>query len=576
MLAYLRTFLQAPKFADEERTRVAGIVHTITLGTWIVPLVFFIVISIFPDFAEKGIPLAFGLILLNLAVTVLTRTGYIRAASLMLVTVLVLISSYVSYSFGAQPRPYLLFFAWIILIAGLILGRVAAIFIAVYFLVLQAGLSFLADNGLITVPDSPTSILTNSVIYAASFLLIAGTVNLAQRNIQTLFSQRIQNEKNLEYSNQELTKLTNTLETRITTRTTDLEKANQRIEKRAKQFQAIAQVSRVIIAAQNLQDVLPQITEVISEQFGFYHVGVFLVDANRQYAVLSAANSDGGTRMLDRGHKLRIGQVGIVGNVAKSGKVRIALDTGSDAIYFNNPDLPETRSEMALPLFQSSGTIIGVLDIQSTEPDAFAQDDIDVLTTLAEQVSVAITNAQLYEETQRALIESEMIYRQDLKSSWKRFTRSQNLAGIRRRNMKSHFIIEPINVPGANEAVVFGNTYQRPAGSKDEMSELTMPIKLRSEVVGTLNIKSATKQKWSPDELDIITAIIDRAALSIENARLLSESRKIAERERAIGNISSRIGEGTDIETILQTAIRELGTQISGAKISVEIGGDDE
>jgi len=575
MLAYLKTLFQAPKFVDKEQTRIAGILHTITLGAWIIPILFFITVIILPPLRDKGIPLAFGLILLNLIVATLTRNGYIKAAGSILVVALVTISSYVSYVFGGQPRPYLLFFAWIIVIAGLILGRTASLGVALWYLILQTGLSYFADRGQITVPEEVSSTLTNSITYGASFILIAGTINLALRSIQSLIQQREQSQKNLEYGNQELTKLTNNLEARITARTADLEKANQRIERRAKQFQAIGQVSRVIIAAQNLQDVLPQITEVVSEQFGFYHVGIFLIDSKREYAMLSAANSTGGERMLERGHKLRIGQVGIVGNVAKTGKVRIALDTGLDAIYFNNPDLPETHSEMALPLFQASGAIIGVLDIQSRDANAFTQDDIEVLTTLAEQVSVAITNARLYEETQRALIESEMIYRQDLKTSWKRFIRSQNLAGIRRRNMKSNFILEPINVPGGNEAVIFGSTYQRPSDTKNEMSELTLPIKLRSEVVGTLNIKSLTKREWSTDELDIITAIIDRTALSIENARLISESRKIAERERAIGNISSRISEGTDIETILKTAVSELGSQISGAKISVEIGGDD-
>ena len=122
--------------------------------------------------------------------------------------------------------------------------------------------------------------------------------------------------------------------------------------------------------------------------------------------------------MLERSHKLRIGQTGIVGNVAKTGKVRIALDTGADAIYFNNPDLPDTRSEMALPLIQANGEIIGVLDIQSKTPNAFYQEDIEILTTLADQVSIAIANARLYEDTQKALIEADMVYRQDLKIGW--------------------------------------------------------------------------------------------------------------------------------------------------------------
>jgi GAF domain-containing protein len=387
--------------------------------------------------------------------------------------------------------------------------------------------------------------------------------------------QTKEDEQYLKDSNQELTNIRENLEKRIVERTTQLEDANLRIEKRARQFQTISQVTRAIISTQNLQDLLPQIVLVISQQFDFYHIGIFLIDSNREYAILRASNSEGGERMLERSHKLRIGQTGIVGNVAKTGKVRIALDTGADAIYFNNPDLPETRSEMALPLFQSNGEIVGVLDIQSTIPNAFYQEDIEILTTLADQVSVAISNARLYEETQKALIEAEMVYRQDIKVGWEKFSRSQKLAGIRRRGLKSSFLADPLELPGEKEVAQSGSVYQEKT-ENSRSSQLTMPVKLRDEAVGILSIKADINREWSADEMDIVNAIVARAALAIENARLLDESRKIAERERAISDISSKIGKGIEIETILKTAVRELGAQISGAQVTVEIGGGDE
>jgi len=575
MLNNFRKLFQPPTFDDAEQTRITGMLHVISMGTWLVPVALLVITAIFPTFAQRSIPVALAIVVINSLVSVLLRRGMTRTASFILIAMLVAATSYISYSLGAQPRPYILLFAWVILVAGLLLGASAATIVAIYFVALQAVIAALVSNGVITSIESPSSNLSNTIGAGIALLLIASTINLALRSIRNLYQQREQNAVRLQDSNLALTNLTNTLEARIESRTAELEAANQRVYRRARQFQAIGQVSKAIIATQNLQDVLPQIAEVISQQFEFYHAGIFLIDANREYAVLSAANSEGGERMLARGHKLRIGQTGIVGNVAKTGKVRVALDAGADSIYFNNPDLPETRSEMALPLFQASGGIIGILDIQSKFPNAFLQDDIEVLATLAEQVSVAITNARLYEETQRALIESEMFYRQDLKSGWKRFIQSQNLSGIRRQNMRSTFLLKPMNIPGAQEVERLGNTYLRPSDAKNEITELTIPMKLRGEVVGVLNIKSDVRQEWSADELDIITAIIDRAALSIENARLIDESRNIAARERTIGNISARIGEGTEIESILRIAVRELGAQISGARISVEIGGGD-
>jgi GAF domain-containing protein len=359
------------------------------------------------------------------------------------------------------------------------------------------------------------------------------------------------------------------LEERVAQRTAEFQTANEINARRAKQFEAISQVSRAINQTQGLQQLLPQITQVISQQFNFYHVGIFLLDANNEYAVFSASNSEGGQKMLARNHKLKVGQ-GIVGNVAGTGLARIALDTGADAAYFNNPDLPETRSEMALPLFLSGQQLIGIVDVQSTEQNAFEREDIEVLATLAEQVSIAIANARLYEETQKALLESETFYRRDIQTGWAKFVRSQKLVGIRRQGMKSNLLREPIELPGASEVTRSGNIYQQKANHTDKSTQMTIPMKLRGEVVGMLNIKTADDRTWSADEMDIITAIIERAALSIDSARLLQEAQKRAEKERVIGEISAKIGGSSDLESLLQTAIQELGNTLPGTDIAIQ------
>ncbi len=367
----------------------------------------------------------------------------------------------------------------------------------------------------------------------------------------------------------ELVRTLEMLEEKVNERTLELRKVYSINERRAKQFEAITQVSRVINQTQGLQDLLPQITQVISQQFSFYHVGIFLVDSNREYAVLVAANSEGGERMLARNHKLKIGQTGIVGAVAGNGIPRIALDTGADAIFFNNPDLPETRSEMALPLVQSQREIIGVLDVQSTEPNAFSQDDIQILSTLAEQVTIAIANARLYEKTQKSIIEAEMYYRRDLRASWRKFTRSQKIAGIRRSNLKSMLLTEPAAVTGETEVTLTGNMYQK--NQKGASAEITLPIRLRGEVVGVLNAKNEQGREWSADEIDIVTAILERAALAIDNARLLAESQKAAEKERLIGEIATKVSSFTNRENILQTAVAEIGRVLPGAEVVIQI-----
>jgi GAF domain-containing protein/HAMP domain-containing protein len=362
------------------------------------------------------------------------------------------------------------------------------------------------------------------------------------------------------------------LEKRVDDRTAELTEATQRVERRARQFASISEISRVINQTQSLQDLLPQISQVISQQLGFYHVGIFLLNATNEYAELAAANSEGGQRMLARGHKLKVGQVGIVGNVANTGVPRIALDTVEDAVFFNNPDLPETHSEMALPLFRAGRQIIGVLDVQSTETNAFTQEDIQVLSALAEQVSIAITNSRLYEETQKALIEADMVYRSQLRTGWQKYTRNLKLAGIRRKGTRSVLLSEPVDVPGFETVTTTGGIVEvKPQDDRTGGYQITLPVKLRGEIVGVLNLKSDEPREWTPDQLDIINAIVERAALSIESSRLLLESQRQAAKERIIGEISAKVSTFTNRNNILQAAAEEIGRALPGADITIQV-----
>ena len=218
---------------------------------------------------------------------------------------------------------------------------------------------------------------------------------------------------------QELYKYQVNLEQRVDDRTREIEHRNSLLK-------AVAEVGKGITSFRNLNELLQQTTYLIHENFGYYHAGVFLLDARKEYAVLTAANSEGGQRMLERNHQLKIGETGIVGYVTDTVKARIALDVGQDAVFFNNPDLPETRSEMALPLVVG-GQVFGALDVQSTEPQAFTEDDIAILQILAEQLAVAIQNANLFNETEKALEASKAIYGNISREAWGKILRTEPL-----------------------------------------------------------------------------------------------------------------------------------------------------
>ncbi len=352
-----------------------------------------------------------------------------------------------------------------------------------------------------------------------------------------------------------LRELVGNLEQRVAERTAELEQASQQEQRRAEQFEAIAQISRVISSIQNQEELLNRITHMISEHFGFYHAGIFLLDDNKQYAVLRAANSEGGQRMLKRGHRLQVGQTGIVGFVTSTGAPRIALDTGADAVYFDNPDLPDTHSEMALPL-KVRDQVIGALDVQSTMPNAFAQEDINILSALADQVSAALENSRLHEETQDALSKAETAYRQLAGVSWSNIRRFSSLTGYRFDGTES----EPLNQP---------TNGTQPESRQEAFS---VPVQLRGEPIGRLRIKPTSEgYSWTDDEIAIIQATAERVALAVENARLVLESQERASKELIIGEITGKIGSSINLRNVLQTAVEELGHAIPGSEVVIQL-----
>lgn len=346
-----------------------------------------------------------------------------------------------------------------------------------------------------------------------------------------------------------------TLEKRVAERTDKLQTANEIDARRAVQFESIARIARAISSTQTMGNLLPQITTTISEQFGFYHVGIFLLDTHREYAILVAANSEGGKRMLDRNHRLLIGGSGIVGFVTNVGQPRVALDVGLDAAFFNNPDLPDTHSEMALPL--KIGTeVIGALDVQSKEINAFSQEDVSILSTLADQVSIAIQNARSYQQSREALAQAEAASIQMGRQQWKQFLTTQPIKG---------YVFDGI------DAKTLTQSEQPPEHGH------VIPLTLRGTLIGTLKLSASDPTRtWTEDEIAMAQATAERTALAIESARLLQEAQKRAAKERTIGDISAKIGGLVNIENIIQTAIQELGNNMPNTDIAIQFKKDQE
>jgi GAF domain-containing protein/HAMP domain-containing protein len=374
----------------------------------------------------------------------------------------------------------------------------------------------------------------------------------------------------------ELNQSFTTLEKRISDRTADLERARQLSETRAQELQSISEVSRTISTEQSLNILLPLVARLVSEKFNFYHVGIFLLDDARQFAILQATNSPGGKRMLARGHQLEVGEIGIVGYVAKSGTPRIALDVGLDAVFFNNPDLPETRSEMGLPL-SLRGQTIGVLDVQSTQAGAFSENDANTLEILADQVAMAIENARLYGQSQQALEEVQTLYRQNIREGWASFSREEPSIGYHQTITGGKKISKPIETEEIRDAINRGNTLVVQPTGDNQNSFIVVPVKLRGQIIGTLRVEDPKKNRlWSKDEVNLAGAVSDRLSLALENARLMQESQNQVIKEQTISEMTAKIGASNILQNVLQTAVEELGRVMPGSEVRIQFQSAEE
>ena len=368
---------------------------------------------------------------------------------------------------------------------------------------------------------------------------------------------------------EEIQNLIGSLEKRVTERTADLEIARIFSERRALELQTISEISTIISGEKNIGTLLPLVTRLVSERFGFYHVGIFLLNETKQFAVLQAANSEGGQKMLVRGHKLEVGTTGIVGYVVKTSEPRIALDVGTDAVFFNNPDLPSTRSEMTLPLI-TRGQTVGALDVQSEKPGAFTENDANTLIILADQIAIALENARLFMQTQQALIEAQALNRQNSQEGWLTFSREEPSVGYHQNLKGGKKLTAPVETDEIRQAMNRGNVLVFNADGVTQEPSIVVPIKLRGQIIGALNIKAPTKDRqWSNDEVNLAEAISERLSLALENARLFEETTRRAERERLVSDITTKIRGTNDPQEMVKTAMDELQRALGATHIEI-------
>ncbi|GAB4489595.1 MAG: hypothetical protein Fur0016_06950 [Anaerolineales bacterium] len=319
----------------------------------------------------------------------------------------------------------------------------------------------------------------------------------------------------------------------------------KRVEDQTEKLRASNEVGRIASTILNPDELIGRVVNLISKTFDYYYVAIFLVAGNERWAELVDATGSAGEILKARRHRLQIGGNSMVGNAIASKQAQVAMDVGEAAVRFNNPLLPNTRSELALPLIVGD-RVIGALDVQSIREADFRTDDIDTLQNLANQVAIAIENARLFREMDNALNELRQTNRQYISSVWEEKLQAARL---------QHSVKSPA------------------LADTQETKEIAVNLNLRDQPIGYIRLE--TNEEWSQEDQAWVESLATQVAISLENARLVEESNQSALRERLSASIIQKLWSTPSIDGILQTAARELGRALEASEATVELKLDD-
>jgi len=371
--------------------------------------------------------------------------------------------------------------------------------------------------------------ITTSITFLMISVVLAGAINFVITGLEKALKKHEE--------------LTHSLEEERTALEDRVQERTQTIAHRMVQMRTAAEIARTISGLGNPEALLQQVVDLVKDRFGLYYVGIFLIDDQHENAVLHSGTGEAGKNMVDQGHHLSISGTSMIGWCVTNRKPRIALDVGAEAVRFNNPHLPLTRSEMALPIIAHDHTL-GAMTVQSDESNAFDENDITILLGIADSLAIALENDLLFNQTRENLEEIRALNREYLQRVW----------------------AETIETYGELE-YDFKNEI---TGNQKAAHEIQVPLLLRDEVIGEITLE-IDHGSLSEDEAAFVNNVTTQTAIALENARLLQESERRAIQEQKLNELASRFSRAVSIDEILRAAAQELGQLPAVADVSVQL-----
>lgn len=561
-----------PSFpSDEDKARSADLLNAILLvlmAFTVVGTAFILLVSM--ENWVFSVLFSMLLIVASLGLRSLMHRGHVRPASVILSIVLWLgVTLLIWFSQagirGALVSTYFL----VVTMAGLLLGGGAVL---VFGLLSLASLGILFGHevsGLLEVTlaaqAAPVDLITVLLALSLTGLLLRLSVN----RTATAFARARQNELEQEKANRELQAIRSSLERRVFERTRNLE--------------AVARVAQAITTVLDPIELERQIVNLVRESFDLYYVGLFLVDVEGEWSdepnrwiVLRAGTGEAGRQMIERGHRFALGDPdSMIARCVTEERAIIALDVGREARRFDNPLLPDTHSEMALPLI-SRTRVLGAITIQSDRVAAFSEAEISTMQTMADQVAGAVDNARSFASAREALARSQDVARRYVRESWEGYISTEPTSGYRyvpgRARIDNQAWLPVMSDVLRRRDLV---TSQADQAAPDKVAEMAMPLLLGEEMIGTIGLRRQSARAWSQDEIELVRDVSAQVAQAVETRRLFEETQRSARREAALRRTADRVRSQANLDALLRTAVKEIQRAVGASHVAIRLGTEE-
>lgn len=552
-----RNALKLPIFTDPDQHITARLLNSISLilvFSGLIGLAIFVFLRLHLPLI---LPASGFLIIIGSLIQILIRIRQLVFSSFLLVSLGWLGVGVLVLQTGGLRSPFIILYLISIITAGLLLGTQAAGVTALFSMLAALGFALSGQSSLARANVMPIPLLwiVYTLILAFTFILLVQFLSLQRQ----AFNNARENERKLAQHNYEIQEQQESLARRISERTAE-------ISQYLLYLQMAADLNQIINAFPGGTRLLSEAADLLQKRLGLYYTGIFLVDQSGQWAVLQAGTGESGQSMLARHHQIEIGS-GMIGWAIANARIRVASDVAVDAFRLPTPELPLTRSEAAIPM-RSLGKVMGAITVQSTRPNHFSQELLTVVQNFADTLAAVVENSRLSAENEEMQKQG-----QDLQAATHRETLRASLGARGTRGLiYDRISITPMNGEASPEVRRVRQSGQILRFVQNDAPVAYVPIKVRDQIIGTLAFRKPNGQEaWTDAEARLLGQLAKQLGDAMESARLYQSIQQQAAQEQLISEVTSRMRETLDVDTVLRTAVEEIYQALQLDQVAIEL-----